>query len=211
MPSSTTVPDDMLNFWIEAEIDGRSPISTGPRSSGGGFSLLVKMRDRGVKDVLRVEGIVDPHGQLSLRVVDLKGGQDFIIQGDNYSYLLKELGSMPLMRPIRSTAAAPRQRLAKAIPWSEEEAFSNFLDFLSSANSAAQNINSYLALMAEQEAEGEVKLPAQAEAWRNFLKTMQQRTRDCKSFLIEQMEALFGVGPEDVASAEEPAAAPPEK
>ena len=41
------------NFWISAEIDGRSTkLTGGPRNKNGGFWLTVKMRDNG--------GIIEP-------------------------------------------------------------------------------------------------------------------------------------------------------
>lgn len=113
------------------------------------------------------------------------------------------VGIQPKASVLKEAAV---KRIAKATAFSEEEAFGAFLDFLSSANNAAQNIDIYLAALAEQEAEGEVKLPAQAEQWRAFLKLAQQRVGACKGFLVGKMVELFGVEPEDVV--EEPTALP---
>lgn len=42
------MPRNVRNFWIEGSVDGRrSDISTGPRSSGGGFSCTIYVREEG--------------------------------------------------------------------------------------------------------------------------------------------------------------------
>ena len=59
----------MRNFWIEGDIDGRKTTLTGgPQGSGGGFSLVVYMRDKGMSKVgVRVRGSV-VNGELILDV-----------------------------------------------------------------------------------------------------------------------------------------------
>jgi hypothetical protein len=60
---------NVRNFWIEAEIDGRSArLQGGPASSDGGFSLRVMMRDEGsIVRALSVSGWAHS-GELRLEV-----------------------------------------------------------------------------------------------------------------------------------------------
>lgn len=68
------MPRNVRNFWIELNIDGKkTQIATGPIRKDGGFSLSIKMRDRG--EILRagtITGDVLPGERLSL-VADLRG------------------------------------------------------------------------------------------------------------------------------------------
>lgn len=43
-----TKPRIVRNFWLELEVDGKKEkIATGPKSSGGGFTLKILMRENG--------------------------------------------------------------------------------------------------------------------------------------------------------------------
>ncbi len=68
------MPRNVRNFWIEASVDGRkSDISTGPRSSGGGFSCTIYVREEGsISDKkLRIGGqCVNGKNILSVELVD---------------------------------------------------------------------------------------------------------------------------------------------
>lgn len=56
------------NFWIDAQIDGRTTmLSGGPRSKDGGFDLVVKIRDDdSIRRAVRLSGIARDDGTLSL-------------------------------------------------------------------------------------------------------------------------------------------------
>lgn len=58
------------NFWIEWRIDGmRNPISSGPQSKDGGFSLTIFQRQRGaIRKALEVHGLVRDSGHLRLEI-----------------------------------------------------------------------------------------------------------------------------------------------
>lgn len=62
---------NVRNFWIEADIDGRSTrVETGPQSKDGGFTLTVYQRDKGgVIRAIKVEGR-NYNGENILRVFD---------------------------------------------------------------------------------------------------------------------------------------------
>lgn len=68
------MPRNVRNFWIEASVDGRkSDISTGPRSSGGGFSCTIYVREEGsISDKkLRIGGqYVNGKNILSVELVE---------------------------------------------------------------------------------------------------------------------------------------------
>ena len=53
-------PRNVRNFWLELDIDGRkSRIATGPVNTLGGFSLVVKARNRGeVCEAFVIHGVV---------------------------------------------------------------------------------------------------------------------------------------------------------
>lgn len=59
------MPQHVRNFWLEGWIDGRtSPVTGGPQSKDGGFSLTVYQRSHGTVAVgLRLRGWVDPDTQ----------------------------------------------------------------------------------------------------------------------------------------------------
>lgn len=71
------MPRNVRNFWIEASVDGRrSDISTGPRSSGGGFSCTIYVREEGsISDKkLRIGGqCVNGKNILSVELSDGSG------------------------------------------------------------------------------------------------------------------------------------------
>jgi hypothetical protein len=56
------MPRNVRNFWIETTVDGRkSKIATGPRRKGGGFNIVVRVREKGQisNETLKIEGISD--------------------------------------------------------------------------------------------------------------------------------------------------------
>jgi len=71
------MPRNVRNFWIEASVDGRgSDIATGPRSSGGGFSCTIYVREEGsISDKkLRIGGqSVNGKNILSVELVENGG------------------------------------------------------------------------------------------------------------------------------------------
>jgi len=83
------MPRNVRNFWIDLDVDGRNPISAGPKGAGGGFELNIKMRDEGsVKDALRVVGNITRDGTIELHVLPFDR-QDFVIEGDNPQPLMR--------------------------------------------------------------------------------------------------------------------------
>jgi len=70
-------PRCVRNFWIELEVDGKKErIATGPRNSGGGFELVIKMRDRGgIATPARITGYATTSGKLILNLWDQDGVQ----------------------------------------------------------------------------------------------------------------------------------------
>lgn len=58
------------NFYIEANIDGRTTqLVGGPASKEGGFDMTVKMRDKGRRvTALKIRGFADADGVLRLEV-----------------------------------------------------------------------------------------------------------------------------------------------
>lgn len=61
------------NFWINADVDGRSPLKGGPKSKDGGISIEVLIRDGGsVSKGLSIEGIAKDDGTLELTCIDAK-------------------------------------------------------------------------------------------------------------------------------------------
>jgi len=67
----TNVPQNIRNFWVIANADGRAtPAALGPRAKDGGIDIVVLMReDGGVSQTrLRVHGAALYDGTLSLTV-----------------------------------------------------------------------------------------------------------------------------------------------
>ena len=61
------MPRNVRNFWIELNVDGRTPIAAGPVARDGGFELTVKQRDKGgILYALTVRGYADDNGGLVL-------------------------------------------------------------------------------------------------------------------------------------------------
>ncbi len=59
------------NFWLSAHVDGRAtPVETGPRGSGGGFTQVIYIRGEGgdVVTAVRVTGEAFSDGELRLFV-----------------------------------------------------------------------------------------------------------------------------------------------
>jgi len=69
------MPRALHNFQIEGRIDGRAtPISAGPRSKTGGFSLKIKIRDQGrIARAADIEGIAAEDGTLTVRITPHDG------------------------------------------------------------------------------------------------------------------------------------------
>lgn len=62
-----TKPRVVRNFWIELEVDGKKEkIATGPRHAGGGFHMVIRMREK---------------GQISDRRIEIDGGVDTSCEG----------------------------------------------------------------------------------------------------------------------------------
>jgi hypothetical protein len=64
------IMNNVRNFWVTLDVDGRSSaISAGPRSKDGGFDLDVRMRDDGctIKPV-SITGRAYDDGRLVLRI-----------------------------------------------------------------------------------------------------------------------------------------------
>jgi hypothetical protein len=91
-----------------------------------------------------------------------------------------------------------RVKVAKTSVWSEEQAFATLLDLMGAVNSAMITVQDNISALAEQEAEGEVKLPPRAEAWRRFLKIAEAKAGECRSVLVDHLGELFGLAPEDI-------------
>jgi hypothetical protein len=74
----STSPRVVRNFFLRGEVDGvPTPIGTGPKSAGGGFSLEINMRNEGqVTAPVRVVG-TENHGKLTLNVIDETGNVVF--------------------------------------------------------------------------------------------------------------------------------------
>jgi hypothetical protein len=67
------MPKNVRNFWIEADVDGGTPIGAGPKSKDGGFSLSIFMRDKGfVKRVANISGVGGSELKLSIHTEDGK-------------------------------------------------------------------------------------------------------------------------------------------
>jgi hypothetical protein len=67
------MPRNVRNFFIEGQIDGsKTPIGTGPVSAGGGFELVVRLRENGAVSsrALYVRGYVADDGILVLIASD---------------------------------------------------------------------------------------------------------------------------------------------
>lgn len=76
------MPRNVRNFWVELNVDGNSPVATGPRSKDGGFELNILMRDAGqVKKALRIVGTALEDGTLELDVLPFEGA-GFTLEGD---------------------------------------------------------------------------------------------------------------------------------
>ena len=64
---------NVRNFWIEADVDGSSSITAGPKSKDGGFSLSIFMRDEGsIKKVVNITGVGGSELKLSIHTEDGK-------------------------------------------------------------------------------------------------------------------------------------------
>lgn len=63
------MPRNVRNFWVELDVDGsKTHVATGPKSSGGGFTMTVLIREKGdiSNKVLKIVGIVRSDGRLQL-------------------------------------------------------------------------------------------------------------------------------------------------
>lgn len=51
------MPRHVRNFWIDLDVDGRTPIGTGPKGKDDGFCMNVFIRDNGsVKKAVAING-----------------------------------------------------------------------------------------------------------------------------------------------------------
>lgn len=65
------MPQNVRNFWLIAQVDGRATsVQTGPEAATGGIDLTVQMRDKGAVSPrrLRVRGQALDDGTLLLSV-----------------------------------------------------------------------------------------------------------------------------------------------
>lgn len=64
------MPQNVRNFWVEGNIDGRGPVNFGgPKARDGGFEMTVYQRDEGdVTVALRLAGRALSDGRLVLDV-----------------------------------------------------------------------------------------------------------------------------------------------
>lgn len=62
------MPANVRNFWIELDVDGmRTAIATGPRNKEGGFSMIIRQRDKGsIITAMRISGRAGDDGRLVL-------------------------------------------------------------------------------------------------------------------------------------------------
>ena len=74
------MPRNVRNFWVDAEIDGRRTyLSGGPQRKDGGFTLSVKVRDRGgIAKALLVSGRVLSDGKTLRLSVDDPAGETYV-------------------------------------------------------------------------------------------------------------------------------------
>jgi hypothetical protein len=65
------MPRNVRNFWLEAEVDGRSTsVATGPEGKDGGISVRVLIRrEGGVSMAATLRGRALPDGTLELVIV----------------------------------------------------------------------------------------------------------------------------------------------
>ena len=63
------MPRNVRNFWIDAQVDGRTSVATGPAAKDGGISIRIRQRQNGaIIDALRIDGFAMKDGELVLRV-----------------------------------------------------------------------------------------------------------------------------------------------
>ena len=67
----------MRNFYVETYVDGRvTPLKGGPRRKDSGFKTSIKMLVNGsIEEVVKIEGIANEEGKLSLFVFDLQNSE----------------------------------------------------------------------------------------------------------------------------------------
>jgi hypothetical protein len=73
------MPRNVRNFWIELDVDGRKErVETGPVKADGGFSLTIRMRDKGSisNTTLEVRGNVFSKNILSLSAAFVNRASD---------------------------------------------------------------------------------------------------------------------------------------
>lgn len=86
------MPRNVRNFWIEADIDGRSTtLEGGPRSRDGGISVTLYIRERGeVSDAVTVHGSPSADGRALILNVSpapsMAGGVQ--LQPDGYGFTI---------------------------------------------------------------------------------------------------------------------------
>lgn len=111
------MPRNVRNFWIEGSVDGRrSDISTGPRSSGGGFSCTIYVREEGsISDkYLRIGGQhVNGKNILTVELVE-NGGITKELQ------LAVDRDAPPKPKVKKPRVAKPKPQLHRMIVGGEE-------------------------------------------------------------------------------------------
>src|SRR5436190_8165421 len=81
------MPRNVGNFWIDAEIDGRSTrLEGGPQSADGGMDVTLKIREGGtVSRCLSIRCYASPRGQLTALVIAPDGGTIACIETDRHA------------------------------------------------------------------------------------------------------------------------------
>ncbi len=69
------MPQNVRNWWISANVDGKeTPLESGPRAKDGGFTLTIYQRDQGgIVTALTIGGFAFQDGALRLSVRDGEG------------------------------------------------------------------------------------------------------------------------------------------
>lgn len=68
------MPRNVRNFWLHADIDGRSPLRGGPAAKDGCMDVTLKVRDGGaMREALSILCRADNDGTLHVIVQDDRG------------------------------------------------------------------------------------------------------------------------------------------
>ncbi len=96
------MPRCVRNFWLELDVDGsRTKIATGPKSSEGGFNLVIRLREKGEISETRfyVTGTVS-HDDAGERHVSIQA-----YSADSVGNVLKRGTALKLPADVRTTRA----------------------------------------------------------------------------------------------------------